>query len=128
MDDLQIVSQEAPGRISPENYKRPFTSTATNADNSIENSNLAFRVVTPATITVENLTLHIDPALDPLQTAVAAFRRNGIRNMHQTAHRKTILSRITARMPSGTLTAVMGASGSGKTFFCPRLRTPRLGC
>ena len=128
MENLQIESQEAPEGVSPENDKVPLTSTATNANNSIENSNLTFRVVKPATITVKDLTLHVDPAPNPLKTGVAALRRDKDADTHETAHRKTILSRITASMPSGTLTAIMGASGSGKTFFFPQLRTPRSQC
>lgn len=128
MGNLQVVSQEAPEGASPKNDKMPLTSTAINANNSIENSNLTFRVMKPSTTTVNDLTLHVDPAANPLKIGVAALRRDKDAEIQQTAHRKTLLSRITASMPSGTLTAITGASGSGKTFCYPQLRIPRSQC
>ncbi|KAI5284520.1 hypothetical protein KEM54_001269 [Ascosphaera aggregata] len=70
--------------------------------------------VSPVNLNVSDLTASITPApslwRNPLSRFVAKTDpENGIPKV------KTVLSQITASMPSGSITAIIGGSGSGKT-------------
>ena len=81
-----------------------------------ENTHLSFRNVEPVTIDISNLTVHIEPALNLLRKTQRLVGKGIDRSAQQAPQRKTILNGVTAQMPSGSLTAIIGASGSGKTF------------
>ena len=121
MDDLQIRSSEAPASRS---LQAPKDSACRTDDESTEangRTHLSFRVVKPATIIVQSLNVRITLVPGPLESAKALFRKGSDTSTQHKSRRKTILDAINARMPSGSLTAIMGASGSGKTSHHPRL-------
>ena len=75
---------------------------------------LSLRAVEPVDIRVRNLTLHLDvsPGGFGALTSVIKKRKRGTQGEPQI---KTILSDVSANMPSGSLTGIFGGSGSGKT-------------
>ncbi|KAL8669211.1 MAG: hypothetical protein Q9168_006193 [Polycauliona sp. 1 TL-2023] len=89
--------------------------SAKNSDSAtIEGSenDLSFRAVGAVTIRVQNLSaaIHVSPgAFAGLLARFKHGRQSSPRN------HKTILDNVTADMPSGSLTAILGGSGSGKT-------------
>ena len=126
MDALQRRWSEAPALGSLQSSEDAVRQTTKEQEKGIESTNLSFRVVEPATINVRNLNIHTCSARSPLASAKALFGKSGDTSTRQISRQKTILNGITARMPPGSLTAIMGASGSGKTSFHPRfcLSTP----
>ena len=128
MDDPQIRSSQAPSWESRPNPKTPTSWTEPDQADPTGNSILSFQVVDPAVIYVKDLTVHIDPALSLFKTAEAFLRKGKDADVQQSSQRKTILNHITAWMPSGSLTAIMGASGSGKTSVHPRSYVPAFVC
>lgn len=71
---------------------------------------LSLRAVDPVDVRVQNLSLHID---------ISSSRFSLMRRMSSPATQenqyKSIVDGVSAHMPSGTLTAIIGGSGSGKT-------------
>lgn len=76
-------------------------------DEQLESRVLEFRAVRPVNVQVKDLGVEIDttPPLKQIWKSETA---------HRTAY-KTILENVDAHMPSGSLTAIIGSSGSGKT-------------
>ena len=73
---------------------------------------LSFRAVDPVDVHVKDLSVDIDISPTGLSALTSYFgRRKGNRE----AKFKAILKGVSASMPSGSLTAIMGSSGSGKT-------------
>lgn len=79
-----------------------------------ETFNLSFRAVNPVDVDVKNLSLEVDTTPPIWETPPSQLWS---RIVHRTAPdpRKTVLDDINARMPRGSLTAIVGSSGSGKT-------------
>ena len=75
---------------------------------------LSLRAVVPASISVQDLTLELDLAPSGIGRLAAAFKSEKQRNLAGPPP-KTILNNVSAQIPSGSLTAILGASGSGKT-------------
>lgn len=76
--------------------------------------NLSLRAVNPVNVVVKNISLDIDTsssiwAASPIET----WRR--MRGDKVELNSKNILKEVNALMPSGSLTAIIGSSGSGKT-------------
>lgn len=117
MDDLQIHSNEAPIRSTP------GSKAAILELDAIGNTELSFRIVKPAALSVEGLNLHIETASSALDRLRYRFAKGTNADIRQKSQRKTILRDITAHMPSGSLTAIIGASGSGKTSLFPNCHT-----
>ncbi|KAE8324666.1 P-loop containing nucleoside triphosphate hydrolase protein [Aspergillus sergii] len=76
--------------------------------------NLSFREVQPVDIRVKDLSLEVDISPPIWETAPSQIWRR-LRGKTTTDARKTVLDGIDAYMPSGSLTAIIGSSGSGKT-------------
>lgn len=75
-------------------------------------NDLAFRAVDPVNVHVRDLNLDIDVSASGLSALTTAFgRKKGT----QEAEVKAILKDVNANIPSGSLTAIIGSSGSGKT-------------
>lgn len=75
-----------------------------------DNHGISLRAVDPVSVRLEHLTVSVDES----PTALArAFSKQ--KSSPETNHVKTILDDISADMPSGSLTAIIGGSGSGKT-------------
>lgn len=117
MDDLQIRSSKPPTWGSRSNPEAPASRTKTDQTDSTANTKLSFRVVEPAAIFVKDLTVHFDPTPSLFRATGALSRKCKDADIQQGLLRKTILNRITAWMPIGSLIATIGASGSGKTFL-----------
>ncbi|KAL8901093.1 MAG: hypothetical protein Q9207_005380, partial [Kuettlingeria erythrocarpa] len=74
---------------------------------------LSFNAVEPVNVHVRNLSVNIDVSPGGLAILSTAFKRRNGTSTTQT--QKTILRDVSANMPSGSLTAILGGSGSGKT-------------
>lgn len=75
---------------------------------------ISLREVAPITVRVRNLTVVVDvSSSNPASVVQRLFRRKG--GNKSSAEWKPILDNISADMPSGSLTAIIGGSGSGKT-------------
>ncbi len=70
---------------------------------------LSFRAVAPVSVLVKNLNVDIDVSPSSFS---AVFRRKGSAGGEEV---KAILKDVNAYMPSGSVTAIIGSSGSGKT-------------
>jgi ABC-type multidrug transport system ATPase subunit len=75
---------------------------------------LSLRAVAPVSIIVQDLTLELDLAPTGIGRLAATFKSRKQRNLAGPPS-KTILNNVSAQIPSGSLTAILGASGSGKT-------------
>ena len=79
---------------------------------------LSFSDVHPTNITVRNLEVEVDVAAPFVDTLKAKFTRSKVGDVEGGAaggvRRKNILKDVSADFPAGTLTAIIGGSGSGK--------------
>ncbi|EAW09537.1 putative ABC efflux transporter [Aspergillus clavatus NRRL 1] len=77
--------------------------------------NLSLRAVNPVDVCVNDLSLEVDTTPPIWETPPSQLwqRLRGQKSDFQT--RKTVLDGVSAAMPSGSLTAIIGSSGSGKT-------------
>lgn len=75
-------------------------------------NDLSLRPVDPVDVHARDLNVDIDISPSGLSAFTASFRR---RKSAQEQALKAILRGVTAYMPSGSLTAIIGSSGSGKT-------------
>ncbi|KAJ5174837.1 ABC-2 type transporter [Penicillium canariense] len=76
--------------------------------------NLSLRAVNPVDVGVSNLSLNINIASSAWQTSPSHLWRH-LRGRKPQGTSKKILGGVDAAMPSGSLTAIIGSSGSGKT-------------
>ena len=128
MDALQRRWSEAPAIGSLQGSEDAVRQTKKEPENTVESTNLSFRVVKPATVVVQNLNIHTRSARSLLESAKALFRKGGDTSTQHMSRQKTIFNGLTARMPPGSLTAVMGASGSGTTSLYLPFCTPTFTC
>ena len=75
-------------------------------------NDLSFRAVDPVNVHVKNLNVDIDVSPSGLSAFTASFTR---KKSTQEPEVKAILRKVNAYMPAGSLTAIIGSSGSGKT-------------
>ncbi|KAH8725542.1 ABC transporter-like protein [Phaeosphaeriaceae sp. PMI808] len=85
---------------------RQDSTTASHHDNGI-----SLHAVEPVSVRLEHLSVSVDEAPNALARIFSKKKEESLGNNHV----KTILDDISAEMPSGTLTAIIGGSGSGKT-------------
>ncbi|KAJ5683959.1 uncharacterized protein N7477_000304 [Penicillium maclennaniae] len=76
--------------------------------------NLTLRDVNPVNVQVRNLSLHLDTSPPIWESSPSHFWRR-LRGQKIEGTSKTVLDGVNASMPSGSLTAIIGSSGSGKT-------------
>jgi ABC-type multidrug transport system ATPase subunit len=74
---------------------------------------ISLSAVDPVDVRIRDLAVQVDVSPSPLSLASLLPRKRKINGEAETA--KTILHDVSANMPRGTLTAIMGGSGSGKT-------------
>ena len=85
---------------------------ATSQDIEEAVNDLSFRAVDPVNVHVKDLNVDIDVTPSGLSALIASFRR---KKSTRDPEVKEILKGVNAYMPSGSLTAIIGSSGSGKT-------------
>jgi ABC-type glutathione transport system ATPase component len=83
----------------------PLQPTASHAQNAF-----SLRKVDPVSVQLDRLSVFVDESPNALAKLV---RKSKKRPHHDPV--KTILDNVSAALPSGTLTAIIGGSGSGKT-------------
>ena len=80
--------------------------------------NLSFSDVSPADITVRNLEVEIDAASSFVDTLKTRFTSPRVGDLESVVvgkvRRKKVLKDVSADFPAGTMTAIIGGSGSGK--------------
>ncbi|KAJ5141458.1 hypothetical protein N7526_002453 [Penicillium atrosanguineum] len=76
--------------------------------------NLSLHDVNPVNVQVRNLSLHLDTSPPIWESSPSQFWRR-LRGQKIEGISKTVLDGVDANMPSGSLTAIIGSSGSGKT-------------
>ena len=90
--------------------------------------NFSFSDVHPANITVRNLEVEVEVAAPFADTLKAKFTKPKVADVEGGAadniRRKKILKDVSADFPAGTLTAIIGGSGSGKVHGTPHSRGP----
>ncbi|KAH7091129.1 ABC transporter-like protein [Paraphoma chrysanthemicola] len=77
---------------------------------SHHDNNISLHAVEPVSVRLEHLSVSVDEAPNALGGLFAKKQ-----DAPNRSHVKTILDDVSAEMPSGTLTAIIGGSGSGKT-------------
>jgi len=73
-------------------------------------NNLSLRAVDPVSVRLDHLSVAVHESQNPV---ARFFATRNTPASH--GHARTILDRVSAAMPCGTLTAILGGSGSGKT-------------
>ncbi|OCK83730.1 P-loop containing nucleoside triphosphate hydrolase protein [Lepidopterella palustris CBS 459.81] len=86
------------------------SNTFSHRDNTI-----SLREVDLVDVRIRNLSVTVDESPRRPTALVSALARKRGKLQSENRHVKTILDDISADMPSGTLTAIIGGSGSGKT-------------
>ncbi|KAH7081670.1 ABC transporter-like protein [Paraphoma chrysanthemicola] len=77
---------------------------------SHHDNNISLHAVEPVSVRLEHLSVSVDESPNALGGLFAKKK-----DAPNRSHVKTILDDVSAEMPSGTLTAIIGGSGSGKT-------------
>lgn len=77
-------------------------------------ANLSLRAVNPVDVRVKDLSVSVDTA-PPIWATPPSRLWGRLRGKAQPDSLKTVLDGVSAYMPSGSLTAIIGGSGSGKT-------------
>ena len=85
---------------------------ADGGDVQVTGNDLSFRAVDPVDVHVKDLNVDIDVSPSGLSALIASFGR---KKSTREPEIKAILKGVNAYMPSGSLTAIIGSSGSGKT-------------
>ncbi|KAH3953539.1 hypothetical protein HBI56_026870 [Parastagonospora nodorum] len=110
------------GPPQPASVRRGVSTTASHHDNVI-----SLHEVEPVCVRLEHLTVSVDESPNAIARLLAKKK-----TPPSHSHAKTILDDISAEMPSGTLTAIIGGSGSGKTSLLNqmsgRMQGKRLSC
>jgi ABC-type lipoprotein export system ATPase subunit len=81
---------------------------------TVETFRLDFHAVEPVDVNVKDLVVQVDTT-PPIWQYIPAGLRNRLTRAAMDQPLKTILDGVTARMRPGSLTAILGGSGSGKT-------------
>ena len=102
-EDLESGGDAAITVSSPQAIKQDAEDTV---------NDLSFRAVDPVDVHVRDLNVDIDASPNRLSTLATAFGR---KESTREPELKVILRGVNAYMPSGSLTAIIGSSGSGKT-------------
>jgi ABC-type multidrug transport system ATPase subunit len=105
-EDIRKASESMTTTDEPEVTLQPVTSTQTNQ--------LSLSEVEPVDIRIRNLAVDVDVSASKLSLA-SLLPRKRAHDGEALPTTKSILRNVSADMPSGSLTAIIGGSGSGKT-------------
>jgi ABC-type multidrug transport system ATPase subunit len=108
------MDRATPSEVIEENRKDPVLASNVYAHDGTT-TGLSFRAVSPVDVRVKDLTVQIDTTPPIWQVSPARMwkRLRGHNSTDSTY--KTILDGVSAHMPAGSLAAIIGSSGSGKT-------------
>lgn len=79
------------------------------------NNDISFRPVVPVDIVLQGLVVTVEKNVSALDTLRQKTHPDDHQVQENATKRKTILADVSADFPRGTLTAIIGGSGSGKT-------------
>lgn len=83
---------------------------------SADSSNLTLPPIEPVSVQIRNLSVEVDISPAPLEALLSKFSRRGTGSeINAQDNTKLILKDVCADIPPGSLTAIIGGSGSGKT-------------
>jgi ABC-type multidrug transport system ATPase subunit len=117
MGDESVSEKTAPPRLASATGQSP---PATDAADSIrpvptnashQETAISLRAVEPVSVRLDHLSVTVDQSPNALQKIFSKPKAGD----EAVSHVKTILEDISAEMQSGSLTAIIGGSGSGKT-------------
>ncbi|KAF2088527.1 ABC transporter-like protein [Saccharata proteae CBS 121410] len=113
---MDKASVKVDHRVVPEQAQAPARHAAIQAAFGSGND-ISLRAVAPIDVRVRRLTVSVDVSPSgPAAAAQALFRKRKTGTPEDGPKQlKTILHDVSANMPSGSLTAIIGGSGSGKT-------------
>jgi ABC-type multidrug transport system fused ATPase/permease subunit len=87
----------------------------------LHEQNMSFSAVQPVDVKVRNLQVQVNISSPILQTVKSWFNRPKVEDVegqtNTSTNRKTILASVSSDFPVGTLSAIIGGSGSGKVNF-----------
>ena len=112
MDESKSVSSIASSTAFHTPLSNPLPAGDFIVDLEQLDADLSFHAVSAVDVRVENLNVDIDLSPSPLTDRLT---RSGRHRTEDELRFKPILKNVNAYMPSGTVTAILGASGSGKT-------------
>jgi ABC-type multidrug transport system fused ATPase/permease subunit len=120
MTPLDTVLEEEIEKVDMKSKSSSFhkTKEAGRCISDNHQQNLSFSNVRPAEISVRNLGVEVDTVASFVDTLKAKFTKGRVDDVESggvgRVRRKKILKHVSAEFPAGTLTAIIGASGSGK--------------
>ncbi len=86
-------------------------------DDEGDSTGLSLRAVDAVDVRIQNLSIEIDTSPSRFSTLKTSIMRKKASPADQSGQYKKIIDDVSAHMPSGTLTAIIGGSGSGKTLM-----------
>lgn len=84
-------------------------------DSAFAGNDLSLRAIDPVNLRIRNLSVEVDVSPSAITGLVGSMRKR--KREPDGAKWKTILNDVSADLPRGSLTAIIGGSGSGKTSF-----------
>lgn len=78
-------------------------------------NDLTLPPIDPVAVHIRDLSVEVDISPSPLETILRKFQRRKKPNLQSQETTKCVLKDVSADMPPGSLTAIIGASGSGKS-------------
>lgn len=84
---------------------------------STNSNNFTLPPIDPVSVQIRDLSVEIDISHSPLDAVLSKFSRRKGADCEAQENTRTILRDVSADLPQGSLTAIIGGSGSGKTSF-----------
>lgn len=114
-DEEEKTDPAAPPRLIDQVQQPPLADSirAVPTNTSQGENAISLREVDPVSVYIDHLKVTVDESPNPLTKLFSKTKLSA--NNGAASHAKTILDDISADMQSGTLTAIIGGSGSGKT-------------
>lgn len=110
MDNIELVKETCGDKVTELGEKAGPSTVLPSYNNDI-----SFRSVSPVDIVVRGLVVSVEKKVRALDSLRSRLQTNHPDGQGDATKRKTILADVSAELPRGTLTAIIGGSGSGKT-------------
>ncbi|KAF2272145.1 ABC transporter-like protein [Westerdykella ornata] len=114
-DPLDQEKDSLPGPPTVPHSTEPVGLTNVATHGSQRNNSISLREVEPVSVRLDHLTVTVDESPGLLSRLKSYWGHKNATGQATVSHVKTILDDISGEMRSGTLTAIIGGSGSGKT-------------